>query len=68
MLNFRPLIWRNAHPSVLAERVEDGTPPDLLQVSATTGLPDDLPDDLSDDLRLTARLSLCYRMPTRRAG
>ena len=44
VLNFRPLIWRNAHPSVLADRVEDGTPPELLQVRATTGLPDDLSD------------------------
>ena len=31
VLNFRPLVWRNSHPSVLADRVEDTTPPELLQ-------------------------------------
>ena len=35
MLNFRPLIWRNSHPSVLADRVEDCTPPELLQDATT---------------------------------
>jgi len=35
VLNFRPLIWRNSHPSVLADRVEDTTPPELLQDPST---------------------------------
>ena len=36
VLNFRPLIWRNSHPSVLADRVEDVTTPELVQDDPTT--------------------------------
>ena len=35
VLKFRPLVWRNSHPSVLADRVEDVTPPHLIQADAT---------------------------------
>ena len=31
VLKFRPLVWRNSHPSVLADRVEDVTPPEQVQ-------------------------------------
>ena len=36
VLKFRPLVWRNAHPSVLADRVEDVTPPELVQADPMT--------------------------------
>ncbi|TPX32766.1 hypothetical protein SeMB42_g07576 [Synchytrium endobioticum] len=32
VLKFRPLIWRNSHPYVLADRVEDVTDPELVRV------------------------------------
>ena len=35
VLKFRPLVWRNSHPSVLADRVEDVTAPHLIQADAT---------------------------------
>ena len=31
VLKFRPLIWRNSHPYVLADRLEDVTDPALVQ-------------------------------------
>ena len=31
VMKFRPLVWRNAHPSVLADRMEDVTPPAEVQ-------------------------------------
>ena len=27
VIKFRPLVWRNSHPYVVADRVEDTTPP-----------------------------------------
>ena len=47
VLKFRPLIWRNSHPSVLADRMEDVTPPAVIEQPA--GGARDLP------LRLRAR-------------
>ena len=31
VMKFRPLIWRNSHPSVLADRMEDVTPPAVIE-------------------------------------
>ncbi|KAI9218255.1 hypothetical protein BC828DRAFT_407761 [Blastocladiella britannica] len=31
VMKFRPLVWRNAHPYLLADRVEDLTPPQLME-------------------------------------
>ncbi|KAJ3231202.1 Glycoside hydrolase 2 (Mannanase, beta-galactosidase) [Chytriomyces hyalinus] len=33
VMKFRPLSWRNAHPYILTDRVEDLTPPDLIHSS-----------------------------------
>ena len=30
-MKFRPLVWRNGHPSVLSDRMEDLTPPAAVQ-------------------------------------
>ena len=34
VMKFRPLIWRNSHPYVLADRVEDLTNPEELRQNA----------------------------------
>jgi len=31
VMKFRPLIWRNSHPYILADRVEDVTDPELIR-------------------------------------
>ncbi|ORZ35046.1 hypothetical protein BCR44DRAFT_1493242 [Catenaria anguillulae PL171] len=34
VMKFRPLIWRNTHPYMLADRIEDLTPPQLIEANA----------------------------------
>ena len=54
VLNFRPLIWRNSHPSVLADRVEDITPPAALH---------DAPDATDRDVVLFGYVRGTYLKP-----
>ncbi|KAL7747522.1 Glycoside hydrolase 2 (Mannanase, beta-galactosidase) [Sorochytrium milnesiophthora] len=35
VIKFRPLVWRNTHPYVLADRVEDMTDPELVRTNPT---------------------------------
>ncbi|KNE66331.1 hypothetical protein AMAG_10553 [Allomyces macrogynus ATCC 38327] len=34
VMKFRPLVWRNAHPYLLADRIEDLTPPQQIEANS----------------------------------
>ena len=36
IMKFRPLVWRNTHPSVVADRMEDVTDPAEVQADPLT--------------------------------